>query len=532
MSRSVELIIKAKSGLAAGLSKATRSLKKFGAGVGKIGARVARFGRSVVVGMAVAGTAIIAFAAKSVQAWGVQEKAEKALASSLRSAGENADKLIPKLKKVASAIQDETGAADESTIAGMARLKLLGVTTERLGEAARATIALTAVGVDQSAALKMVAAAMAGDYTLLQRYIPSLKGATTATEKATIVNDLFAKGYKQQKAILKTTAGAWIALKGRVGDALEQIGRAIAKSSGLARVLETAGEKVKGFGEKIERWIDSEKFIALSQSIKGVVAAMGSSEGRGDLMKASGDVLKAAAGVAAENAVSIIKKASKVIGYLIAKGFKYAAKETFKSSDVTLKEETEAGEQLGFKRETKTKWRNADSTLEYSKDQLKQIEERVQLNRFKAEGVKLSEGGKFSEEQTPAEAKLAAAMAEFEATAQDYAPPIVPDEPAPPPIVLADPTGAPPPPTRGKVTAAQRQAIANYAARMGASVRSSGPQGASVGGSFIGGPGQVRAPVSSGGIQNLDQERNATLTAIKTQIAGMRMDINKLMRAG
>jgi hypothetical protein len=220
------------------------------------------------------------------------EKAERALAASLAAAGDNATELVPKLKAVASAIQDETAAGDDETIAMMARLRLLGVTADKLGEAARGTIALKSAGLAEAAATKAVAMAMQGSYDMLNRYVPALRTTKDETEKARIVNELFAKGYEQQKAVLNTTSGAWAALKGRIGDAWEEIGKAIERSFGIRDALNKAGDAVKKFGERVSEWIDSEKFQALQTSIQGIINAMQSSEGRQVLAKASWDYLK------------------------------------------------------------------------------------------------------------------------------------------------------------------------------------------------------------------------------------------------
>ena len=56
-----------------------------------------------------------------------------------------------------------------------------------------------------------------------QRMIPALRNAKTEEEKVAAVNKVLAAGYEQQKANLNTVGGAWEALKGRIGDAREDI---------------------------------------------------------------------------------------------------------------------------------------------------------------------------------------------------------------------------------------------------------------------------------------------------------------------
>lgn len=283
--KEMTLVIRARNAVAAGLRSVMGSIKSLGGGILKAS-------KWIATGVAAATAAIGAVAAKALSAYAVQEKATRALASSLAAAGDNATELVPKLKAVASAIQDETGADDDAVVAGMARLRLLGVTADKLGDAARATIALKSVGLEETAAQKAVAMAMQGSYDMLNRYVPALRTAKDETEKARIVNELFAKGYQQQKAVLNTTSGAWMALKGRIGDAWEEIGKAIERSFGIRDALNKAGDAVKKFGERVSEWIDSEKFVALQTTIQGIVAAMKSAEGRADIGKESWDYLK------------------------------------------------------------------------------------------------------------------------------------------------------------------------------------------------------------------------------------------------
>jgi len=283
--KELTLVIRARNAVAAGLKSVMGSIKSLAGGILKAS-------KWIATGVAAATAAIGAVAAKALSAYAVQEKATRALASSLAAAGDNATELVPKLKAVASAIQDETGADDDAVVAGMARLRLLGVTADKLGDAARATIALKSAGLEETAAQKAVAMAMQGSYDMLNRYVPALRTAKDETEKARIVNELFAKGYEQQKAVLNTTSGAWMALKGRIGDAWEEIGKAIERSFGIRDALNKAGDAVKKFGERVSEWIDSEKFQALQTSVQGIVNAMQSSEGRQVLAKASWDYLK------------------------------------------------------------------------------------------------------------------------------------------------------------------------------------------------------------------------------------------------
>ncbi len=325
--REISIIIRAKNAVAAGLAKAGAMFKSFGESVKNIGAGLLSFGKNAAIGFGSATAAVVAFSVKALSAYAEQQKAEMALAGSLRAYGESADAVIPKLKEIAARIQDETGAADESTLAGMAKIRMLGVQTDKLEEAAKATLALKSIGIEEAAAQRYVALAMQGNYTMLQRYIPALRTATDEADKARIVNEFFARGYQQQKDLLNTTSGAWRNLKGRIGDALESIGEAIDKSAGLKKVLNQAATAVKDFGGAVERWIQSENFQRLQTTLVGIVNAMKQGgSARGDALKAVADVIIEGFKLAASSAVSILMKAAPAIGKLIGAGATAAMK--------------------------------------------------------------------------------------------------------------------------------------------------------------------------------------------------------------
>lgn len=289
--KKLSIVVSAKNAVQAGLDKAKKAVSDFGSKVGgwfkKAFAPLAS-AKAQLVGI----VASVVSVGKALQAWSVQEVAEKRLTAALEAHGEAADKLLPKLKAIASAIQDQTAAGDEATLELMARLRLLGVHTDKLGDAAKAAIAMEAAGLQREAASKAIAMAMQGEYTMLNRYLPALRRATDEAEKARIVNDFVSKAYATQKAVLNTTSGAWKALRGRIGDALEEIGRAIDKSGGIQAALHRAGDAVKRFGEAIVRWVDSEAFERVQQGIQAVINAMRSSEGRKDVLQIGADYLK------------------------------------------------------------------------------------------------------------------------------------------------------------------------------------------------------------------------------------------------
>ncbi|HAX91068.1 MAG TPA: hypothetical protein DCY07_02525 [Rhodospirillaceae bacterium] len=415
-SRTIEVILKAKNAMAAGLSSAGSALKKFGQGAWDIGKKAA-------IGIAAASAAIGAFAYKALQAYAESEAAINELTSALRLNGDEVDDNVRKHVALAAAIQDETGASDDSTVSNMARLRMLGITTEKLGDAAKAVIALRSAGMDEEAAVKAIAAAYAGEYTQLQKRIPALKSANSETEKAAILNDFLTKGYAQQKDKLKTVAGAWGLLKERIGDVMENLGGAIAKNELLHGWLIRAGDAVKRFGENVAQFLDSEKFKAIQNSVQQIVEAMlEGGSAREEAMKIIGNVLKASFAVAVENAVDLLKKAAPAIGRLIGAAAKALMGAT-KEGTLSNKGYMDAAGQLGIKANPyRDGWRGMGALKTVTDEQDLAIRRQMVLNREQQTFAELGvEAATALAGQTAAQIELNAALAEAAAWAEKRA---------------------------------------------------------------------------------------------------------------
>ena len=323
--REISIVLRARNAMVAGIASAKRALSSMAGFVSGLSRRIA-------YGFAAGTAAIVAFGTVAMRAYAQSEAAEKALASALRVHGDAVDDLIPKLKKVAAAIQDETGVEDDATIAGMAHMRMLGVQADELEAASRAAIALKSANIEGESAQKAVAMAIAGQYKALSRVMPALRTATSEAEKARVVNDFLTAGYQQQRDMLKTSGGAWAALKVDIGNALENIGEAINKNQAIARVLNVASSAVKRFGEMVKSYVDSAEFARIQKSIEGIVGAMSrGGADRAEVMEAFGGAIRASFALAALEAVEILKKAAGEIGSLIGAGIKRSAKETGKN---------------------------------------------------------------------------------------------------------------------------------------------------------------------------------------------------------
>ena len=242
----------------------------------KIRQGFAGLGKAALKAGAVAGAALGALAVKAVAAFSAQEDAVNSLNAALRANGHNVEALSPGFQKVAADIQNLTGKADESTIALMAQMANLGIQPQRMEEAAKGAIGLgKALGLSSDAAARYTALAMQGEFTILQRYVPALREATSEAEKQAIVNDLMAGGFQQAQDALKTTSGRWAEFKGRIGDAMEEVGAAIVGNEDLGRGLADLSDKIKVLIEsgQISAWAKNamESVKSFSSAIGGAV---------------------------------------------------------------------------------------------------------------------------------------------------------------------------------------------------------------------------------------------------------------------
>jgi len=248
--RKINILLGIKSKMDEGLTSAKSSLASFGSSAVAVG-------KSIATGMVAAAAAVVAFSTKALTAYAEQEKSVSALKSSFRAYGDEVEVNTSRITQLASAIQAETGVSDDALVARAAKLKMLGVENDALGDALKATIALSQYGLEEEAAIRAVANAREGNYTALQKAIPALRSAATETEKQIILNDFLARGYDAQKATLGTLAGQWGLLKENVGDAWEEMGAAIAQNDTISGALEWLNEKVVQFGQSIKDWVSS-----------------------------------------------------------------------------------------------------------------------------------------------------------------------------------------------------------------------------------------------------------------------------------
>lgn len=269
------------------------------------------------------------------------EKANVMLDAALRGTGTYTVELSKRYKDLANAIQNETGASDESVKSNIAALATMGVGADKMDKAARSAQALASLGRDGSLALVAVARAMEGDITAFERFAPEVKNALTLTEKVAAANRLIAAGYEQQTAQLQTVGGAWEALKGRLGDAREELLGAVFEGAKIGTTFNDAQAALGAF-------LQGERFAALTARLRDAAAyaadigkALTDKGGFVDVAKGVGNVILAAfldggeavgkmisaamAGKGEKALISAARFSPIALAYLVARGPKKGA---------------------------------------------------------------------------------------------------------------------------------------------------------------------------------------------------------------
>jgi len=198
-------------------------------------------------------TAIGAAMGKLIKLSNTQEDAERDIGAALRAHGDEAERLLPILKKQAAAIQKLTRFGDEQNLQTMATLRNLGVQGDALGTATKQAIGLAkALGLDSNAAAKYTALARQGEFTILQRYVPALRSATSEAEKQAIVTDLMNKGWKQAQESAQTTSGQIDQLANAFGDLGETIGELFKKGGTFEKSITDARILIEDLDQAIK----------------------------------------------------------------------------------------------------------------------------------------------------------------------------------------------------------------------------------------------------------------------------------------
>ncbi len=169
----------------------------------------------------IATKALIDIGKKSIEAWKIQEQVLAKLNVQTNGNTASIEKWTTEIQK-ATTVGDE--AAQQIASIGLS----MGITQDKLESATKGAIGLSeAFGIDLNTSMKMVSQANEGQYTMLARYIPSLKTASTDAEKMVIVQNAMSDGFDLAKAKAETFTGRLEQLKNAQGDTLESFGKVI-----------------------------------------------------------------------------------------------------------------------------------------------------------------------------------------------------------------------------------------------------------------------------------------------------------------
>ncbi len=184
-----------------------------------------------------------------------QEDAQFLLAAALKISGEWTLKLQHRFEAFAASIQQATIYGDEETLALMQLQKSLGVTSDKLEEAAKMSIGLaTATGRDVKSMAMYIALAQQGEFTMLRRYIPALRTTTDATEQLRIITEFAAAGFKLAEERAKTTSGGLRQMWNALGDVAEIIGKALLP--GIQKTAKAIKEWAERNQKRIGEWAE------------------------------------------------------------------------------------------------------------------------------------------------------------------------------------------------------------------------------------------------------------------------------------
>ena len=192
----------------------------------KISENMQKMGREMAIGITAPLFAALTAVTKAAI---TQEKADRLLAKTLKTVGEETDAAFKKMKKLASAIQEVTIHGDEDTQAVIALGLNMGITVKQMELAIKTSIGLSQQfeRLNSMTAMQGVALALQGNTELLQRYVVDARVAGTQTEKLAAVLESGAKGFEQAKEEAKTTAGQIKQAGNDFGDAGEKLGEAL-----------------------------------------------------------------------------------------------------------------------------------------------------------------------------------------------------------------------------------------------------------------------------------------------------------------
>jgi len=289
-----------------------KKLGRFAKGVGRGIFKAFKFaaaGIGVMVGAVAAATAIFA----------KQQQADVDLAASIRKHGEEVDRILPKLKAQASAIQAETKYGDEFIETLQAQAMNMGILSDGASEAVRSALGLAkAYGIEVVGAMRLVTRARVGDTASLKRYGIMIDSTLTAEEKYQAILKIGLKNYRLVQDEVNSVSGRFAQFKNAIGDVIESFGGAFAEGINLQGVLETMTTKAEVFGTELKT-----RLLPYMEKFRDIVEGLLS--GGGDRAKAIDDI-KATWSKAIDIVGPKLEQWGEAAGAAIWRGFKKRGK--------------------------------------------------------------------------------------------------------------------------------------------------------------------------------------------------------------
>ena len=233
--RSLDIVIRARDQATGPIKGVSGSLRSFGRQLFNL--------RGMLMG-AIGGAAIGSFLRSSVEAFGRQELAVRNLRSALEELGTPSKTALAEMRSFAAGIQRVTVIGDEAVLEIMQLGASLGrLSGDALKRATKAAIGLSRrLGIDTTAAMRLVARAAVGDTQMLARYGVKLEETLTPQEKFNELLRMGAVAFRLATEEAKTATGQMQQLGNAWGDFKEKAGATI-----LPWLLERGTKAIAGF---------------------------------------------------------------------------------------------------------------------------------------------------------------------------------------------------------------------------------------------------------------------------------------------
>ncbi len=206
------------------------------------------------LGPAIAGAfsvaAITRFGKATLDAYSIQEKAERTLSAAMQQAGTYTREAYLHNLQYASSLQQITTYGDEAILGVQKMLTNFGIEGRMMDQLTKATLDLAAAkGMDLKGAADIVSKSVGSSTNALSRYGIVIEGAAGSTERAQMAVDNITKLFGGAAAAeADTYAGKITQMNNAVGDLSETIGSLLAPNVGtLATKIKEASEAMNSY---------------------------------------------------------------------------------------------------------------------------------------------------------------------------------------------------------------------------------------------------------------------------------------------